>query len=333
MSGIWGDANLTALTVLGAASASVGAAGLLGRLLDPERGRRLANMAATAGLVVFAIVMAAIGRSWPIWLPAAIVALVCALCLVWQIPAVQGAFRRAVSWSLKSSLHAIFLVVGGAALSIWALMTPGEPPRPVTENPLPETWKALEALRPIASPIARTDKGRRVGLFALKNFVVPAETLNIMESAMASERGLNLQMIRCSPPDADSDCHGWVFVDAQWWIIGEDVQLILDDNGYQQVAAPQPGDLVVYRDGPKLITHSGVVFSAAPDGSVLIESKWAWLGTYLHPPEANPYGGQPVYYRSERMGHRLDMRSHDDEPVRAVDKPRKGRRFTSEIGE
>jgi hypothetical protein len=130
--------------------------------------------------------------------------------------------------------------------------------------------------------------------------------LEAMEAEMAEEWGRALRLIRTSPPDRRSDCHGWIFADGRWWILGADVDAILQDNGYQPVAEPGVGDLVVYRRGA-LITHSGVVSATANGRPALVESKWSWLGTYLHAPEVHPYGGNPAYFRSARAGHRLTL--------------------------
>src|SRR5262249_42732473 len=122
---------------------------------------------------------------------------------------------------------------------------------------------------------------------------------------MAQDWGVSLLLIRTRSPDGRADCHGWVFGDGCWWILGIDVEAILQDNGYEPVAEPAAGDLVVYRHPSGPITHTGVVFATARAGSVLVESKWAWLGTYLHALDAHPYGGRPSYHRSSRAGHRL----------------------------
>jgi hypothetical protein len=36
-----------------------------------------------------------------------------------------------------------------------------------------------------------------------------------------------------------------------------------------------------------------------------VESKWGWLGRYLHPPAAQRYGTLWTFHRSDRTGHRL----------------------------
>jgi hypothetical protein len=44
---------------------------------------------------------------------------------------------------------------------------------------------------------------------------------------------------------------------------------------------------------------------AVEGARVLLESKWAWIGRYLHPPDATPFGQDCTYYHSPRTGHLL----------------------------
>jgi hypothetical protein len=129
--------------------------------------------------------------------------------------------------------------------------------------------------------------------------------LKEMERGMTEEWAPGLRLIRTGPADRRSDCHGWVFADSKWWVLGRDLETILADNEYCVVDNPVGGDLVVYWDRGSEVTHSGIVDAVAPNGRVLIESKWAWLGTHLHYPDDHPYGGLPKYYRSPRAGHCL----------------------------
>ena len=131
--------------------------------------------------------------------------------------------------------------------------------------------------------------------------------LREMEAEVAQDWGPSLRLIRTSPPDGRSDCHGWVFTGGLWWVLGADVEAILEDNGYRPAPEPAPGVLVVYRDDQGQITHTGLVHAAPQGVPVLVESKWCWLGTYLHTPDGHPYGGRPAYYRSARAGHQLTL--------------------------
>ncbi len=97
--------------------------------------------------------------------------------------------------------------------------------------------------------------------------------------------GLSIQR---ASEDVGSNCHGWVFAGGQYLITGSGVKMILEDNGYRLVAAPQPGDVVVYRDEQNEIVHTGLVRTAFDDGRVLVESKWGLGGRYLHPTFDDP---------------------------------------------
>jgi hypothetical protein len=82
---------------------------------------------------------------------------------------------------------------------------------------------------------------------------------------------------------------------------------LLEHNAYSIVTLPRVGDVVVYRDPTNdQVVHTGLVRVAGADGLVLVESKWGWMGRYLHAPLDQPYGGEYVFYRSSRPGgHQL----------------------------
>jgi hypothetical protein len=198
-------------------------------------------------------------------------------------------------------------------LVFWAARRDSSTPSPnkLSENTEARRLAALESLREVSSPVARTDRGRQVPLYEMPESALPTGLLTEMERGMTDEWGPALRVIRTGAADRRSDCHGWVFADGQWWMLGRVLKTILEDNGYAAVDEPAAGDLVIYRDGPHEVTHSGVVYAVAPNRRVLIESKWAWLGTHLHRPDDHPYGGRPTYYRSPRAGHRLVISAED----------------------
>jgi hypothetical protein len=128
-----------------------------------------------------------------------------------------------------------------------------------------------------------------------------------VEAELVRREGLELRLLRAGEPSWASNCHGWVFTAGRYLIDGDAVDLILQDNGYQRVEAPQAGDLIVYRSSAQgAVAHTGVVRVAAPD-LLLVESKWSELGVYLHRPEDyHPRLGLAYdYYRSPRHGHLL----------------------------
>ena len=123
--------------------------------------------------------------------------------------------------------------------------------------------------------------------------------------------GLLDKVEQVAPPSDRYDCHGWVFTGGEKWINNDQVQQIIDDNGYIIIppGAVEVGDLVIYRDDEGNITHSGVVTAVDENGQpTQIESKWGSLGRYLHGPGDVPDSyGDPEYYRSDRPnGHRLE---------------------------
>ena len=116
--------------------------------------------------------------------------------------------------------------------------------------------------------------------------------------------GKYLTLIRLDPPSPTCNCHGWVFAGGKHWISGEDVCRILKENGYEEVNKPIAGDVITYRQGDAIL-HTGVVRGVTRDGVVLVESKWAKMGRFLHPADKTVYVGDVFYYRSHREGHTL----------------------------
>ena len=163
------------------------------------------------------------------------------------------------------------------------------------------TWKP--PTREAVDVRAWTDAGRPVALHE------PVTPRSRAESAGAERRALDVasnvgRMIRTGPPDDTANCHGWVFTGGRFWLSPDGVAAILADNGYQPVSDPRPGDVVIYRSG-ELITHTAAVRIAESGGPVLAESKWGWMGVFLHAPDASPYGREYTFYRSARHGHLL----------------------------
>jgi hypothetical protein len=147
-------------------------------------------------------------------------------------------------------------------------------------------------LEEVCEFVAVTDRGREVALCRwLKD-----EKVNISATRQAAE------------DISQANCHGWVFTGGKYFVWGEGVEKILDDNGYQPCdTLPRPGDLIVYRDVYGEITHTGLVKGGFLWGT-LIDSKWGLGGRFVHGPEQQPYGNKYSYYRSARDGHSLGIR-------------------------
>lgn len=111
-------------------------------------------------------------------------------------------------------------------------------------------------------------------------------------------------VIRLGPPDERANCHGWVFTGGRYLLGPDDVELILKENGYAEVSEPQPGDLVVYRQGGT-VAHTAVVRYVTEGQPVLVAGKWGALGVFLHAADKSCYGTEYTFHRSTRRGHLL----------------------------
>src|SRR5205823_6519115 len=139
-----------------------------------------------------------------------------------------------------------------------------------------------------AAARAVTDRGRPVALFEPNRPRDPAE-LAAREGELFGGRGLPDIAIHRGPAGDEANCHGWVFAGGRYLIAPEEVEGILQDNGYRPTDPPQPGDLVVYRRDGSYV-HSAVVRYVTPGQPVLVEGKWGWAGVFLHPAGGTEYG-------------------------------------------
>ena len=164
-----------------------------------------------------------------------------------------------------------------------------------------------------SSFVALSDRGREIPLYVLDptSNHQPAGWQPVTQGF----RKLAQSIIPKAGPSACTNCHGWVFADGRFLLDGTSVQMILEDNGYQPVANPRSGDVIVYRDRAGLIRHSGMVSGILADGSVMIESKWNLQERFLHRPEDQPYATDYTYYRSPRGKHGLTIQRREAPPV------------------
>ena len=191
----------------------------------------------------------------------------------------------------------------------WAALAVGCPVAALAALPL--CGLAPDATpEPVPPPIrtaapALTDRGREVPLAEVVPGSWSAEALADAERRELRRRGLLGRAVQTAPADWSYNCHAWVFTGAGRGMPDADVDVVLQDNGYSPVPVAAAGDLAVYRDQRGAVCHTGVVRAAADSGPPLVESKWGWMGRYLHTADVTPYGGVPQYYRSPRPGHRL----------------------------
>jgi hypothetical protein len=286
---------------------------LLGLLLIGAQSRwygRLWLVLATAfttGLGLFATAAFFLGQAPGIFAPALFLASAGFVFLAGRLPgakALVGGVRRLaairiVRWSL-------LLCLGPCAGLAWALhVDQGDVLLAQLSLPAIDVFDRSN-LREVTPSPAFTDAGTPVRVYALGEGGQVDQTLSERERAFLESPTFAQRIIRLSSADTRTNCYGWVFAGGHYWIRQpECIEAILKDNDYRAVAAPETGDLVVYRNSQGQPCHVGLVRAADADGLVLVESKWGWLGRFLHSPENQPYSDTWTIYRSERSSHVL----------------------------
>jgi hypothetical protein len=159
---------------------------------------------------------------------------------------------------------------------------------------------------PDAEHFFQTDLGSLLPVF---NWLAPPEEYEAFAESSDRHFRQRFSLTRTSPPTLESNCHGWVFLRGKFLIFAEQVERILGENGYRQVAEPSVGDVIIYRDPSGEILHSGLVWWVGADGQALIQSKFGISGRYLHAPLDQPYGDRFCYYRADRRRHAVRIRS------------------------
>src|SRR5262245_18514341 len=274
------------------------AAGLLGLLAGWAAGARRSGPGlapALLGLTALGVLSAATGRppglGWPTLALAGLLLL----------------FRAARSDRLASALGAVLSPVRSPRWQ-WAALAAGCPaaaallafaaprPGPGVEWPPP---------RPLPPTTAVTDRGHDVRVSQAVCGPGLEEELQSAEARQLGNLGLTGRVIQVAPADRSYNCHGWVFAGGCYLMPDGAVEMILRAKGYSAVDQPEVRDLAVCRDDGCAVCHWARVWGVGHDGRVLLESKLAWMGRYLHPPEATPYGPRWTYYHSTRHGHVL----------------------------
>jgi hypothetical protein len=159
---------------------------------------------------------------------------------------------------------------------------------------------------PDAEHFFLTDQGSHLPVF---NWLVPPEEYDAFARKSDKSFRERYTLTSTSPPTAQSNCHGWVFLQGKFLIFAEQVERILRENGYRPVAEPKVGDVIIYRDPSGTILHSGLVWWVGSEGQTLIHSKFGVSGRYLHSPIEQPYGERFSYYRADRRRHAVRLRS------------------------
>ena len=155
------------------------------------------------------------------------------------------------------------------------------------------------------SESAYTDRGRHIHLFELQPESKDSFTVTGNDGLTKSGTPLPYRAIRLTEPDSGSNCSGWVFTGGHHLMQCNDVNMILEDNGYQTVKEPRMGDLVIYRNEDQVITHVGCVAFLLDGERPMVESKWGYQGVFLHLPEGSPFGLKWSFYRSSHHSHHI----------------------------
>ncbi len=166
--------------------------------------------------------------------------------------------------------------------------------------------------------VASTDHGVRVPLYKLPGGHEDSQVNEHNHGQLLENSPSPYRAVRLSHLDNNSNSAGWVFAEAQRWILYRDVPQILKDNDYHAVSVPVPGDLAIYRDNRGAITHVAQVVTLLKGNRPLIESEWEYQGVFLHLAEGTPYGPSFQYYHSPRSGHMLAVSNLHDQSGRSA---------------
>jgi hypothetical protein len=214
--------------------------------------------------------------------------------------------RRAITWGS--------VVLAGVGITVAAAARFEAEDQSLADRQSREMERLLSGA-PLETPpdvAVATDRGRRILVKALAG--PGGDGLSDQVAVVLRDTRLAPHVIHRSAADDGSNCHGWVFTAGRYWVGGDSVDLVIADNGYEAVREPQPGDLVVYRDG-KTVRHTAVVRYVTPGMPVLVEGKWGRMGVFLHPAERSVYGTEWTFYRSRRAGgHLLAGVTSPDQP-------------------
>jgi len=217
----------------------------------------------------------------------------------------RSATRASLQFVAQPYVRSTGLVTAGLAIVIGAGLSYDQSDEQEADRSMQEMQVLM--YRPATSPDttlrATSDQGRRISLHKPTE-PRTSEDVERDESQFLATSTRSGQFVHTQVADDHANCHGWVFTGGRAWIGGDEVESILDENGYEQVCEPRLDDLVVYRHNDKII-HTAIVRAAAPNQQVLVEGKWGWLGLYIHPVEQSYYGSEFSYYRSARNGHLL----------------------------
>lgn len=284
------ELNLLAMLVLGLGG---GVLGLFGMMRSAWLQSRVFQCAPLA-VALTAATLAALSDS-PLFalLPLALIITWLLVCFNHKV---LSQLNRIGVWLRKPAVTAASLFVVSPLLAVlWSYLA--DPAPPYWDPPASTEQVAMIPKRAVPDAKVKTDAGRILPV------ALPSRSATSEEVELLKHRSALPNVICTDGPGTDYNCHGWVFTGGKFWINSSQVREILDDNGYQAVAQPQAGDVIVYLVKGEVV-HTGIVRSADAN-QVLVESKWGLQGRFIHTAENQEYSQEFVYYRSDRRGHLL----------------------------
>jgi hypothetical protein len=306
------DTTILAIVLLGVGAPLLGLVGLLGCF-----GRRLRVIVLASSALLLSGLAAVAGileQPLYLWLPSAVLAALFCLCIIASSNPLERALNRMMGLVRGRILPWAVLLAAGPVLAfvwIWRLDAAATPQEPdFASNPA----FAIVELERAAPTVTYSDAGRPLPLYRIAEHLSQVE-LSATDSSLFDAWGLSGHVIRTGAASDEYNCHGWVFAEGHYWVKGEDVPTILEDNGYRSTAQPQVGDIVIYRDYGAHVAHSGVVRVANPDNPILIESKLGKGGRFVHTPEALRYGVDLTYYHTARPDHSIFSHHGSSDPA------------------
>jgi hypothetical protein len=293
---LWINADLCAIACFLIGGAILGLLGLMGK---DRRGATLLAFLVLVAMAWFAI----LGKPAGLWAPPAGLAGFVLLGRASRSPRFACWCALLLGWIRSRRVQALVLLLAGPALAMgWVYRL--EQQEPPTDD-LAASAELHPFLKP-STPVGKvfTDRGHSIQLSSKAFTAEEMAALRSGEKRLLETYGPKL--IRLGGPEEPCNCHGLTFTDGPYWIASENVELILEDNGYHPISEPLVNDVVIYRDSQGQIVHSGVVEAVTKAGTILVDSKWGSYGRYIHRVDDTPYGNQYTYYRTTRPDHVLN---------------------------
>ena len=312
----WIESRLILLALIGLGGCSLGLLAVI--LYSSRRPRKVyVGLLATliSGLGIFSAYAAWCRQPTLVWAaPLLLIGAFFALWLVLTHPIIDRglAYLPIIKPRLIRSFVWALFMVGSLALGLRESISEADddPDGLEAVSLLERTYATAQppTLEAIAPSIARTDKGREIKLYKHANPETLPDDAEIMkrQKKLLASMALSEHVIALGLSTQGTNCFGVVFAGGRYWLKGEDVPAILQDNNYYKVRRPLPNDVAIYYRADGSVEHAGTVRFSEPKGLIIVSSKWGRFGRFLHRHDLTLYTDvNCTFYRSERKGHAL----------------------------